>query len=177
MQDSNLILEPVSVVVIPTTTSKFIANDKFVINAERNGKVLINHIGESFKVLFLGRNGKIEDSIAEQTLRCATLRRASIDLPIITKLGGEEKVEMTLSAVFCLMERQKYGEDGVLLKSYQQNIFFIRDFAGLLRTVCVYWNNIGWSIDAYSVESRWKWYAHGQVFSPDYTPNPIAMVA
>ena len=159
------ILELVSTVVVSATTSKFVAKDRFVINTLDDAPVKISDLGNNFITWFLGGDGKTEDPVSEQTLRYHRLRKASVDAPIITELGGEEKSETTLMEMFSLMEKQKNGEDGVLLNNVYANIFYIRDQNGVLRAVRVRWYGVGWRVGADSV-GRPHWWADGyQVFS------------
>lgn len=159
------LLKLVSTVVIPTTTTKFVAKDKFVINTGRNAPVKINFIGDHFTEWFLSGKGKNEEPISEHALRYAKLRKSSTDGPIIAELGGEEKSETMLSDTFSLMEKQKNGEDGALLSNGYANIFYIKDRAGVLRAVDVRWHDDGWYVYAYSVENPNRWDDGSQVFS------------
>jgi hypothetical protein len=159
------LLELVSTIVIPATTGKLVAKEKFVINTKRNASVKISYLGDNFTAWFLNGDGKTEDPITEQTLRYAKLRKASVDGPIIEELGGEAKAETTLSEMFSLMEKQKHGEDGVLLNNGWANLFYIKDSAGVLRAVLVYWLGDGWDVTASSVEDPCRWYDGIQVFS------------
>ena len=159
------LLELVSTVVIPATTAKFVAKEKFVINTKRNAPVKISYLGDNFTAWFLNDDGKTEDPISEQTLRYHKLRKSSVDGPIIEELGGEDKALTTLSEMFSLMEKQKHGEDGVLLNNGWANLLYIKDSAGVLRSVSVYWGDDGWFVDACSVERPDAWYGGNQVFS------------
>jgi len=159
------ILELVSTVVVPATTGKFVAKTAFVVNTKRNAKVLISSVWDNFARWFLSGDGKTEDPISEQTLRYHKLRKSSGDGPIIEELGGEAKAETTLSEMFSLMEKQKHGEDGVLLNNGYANIFYIRDQNGVLRAVFVGWDDGGWGVDAVSVEDPDGWIDGVQVFS------------
>lgn len=159
------ILELVSTVVVSATTSKFVAKEKFVVNTKRNAPVKISAVWDNFTSWFLSGDSKIEDPISEQTLRYHKLRKSSVDGPIITELGGEEKSETTLTEMFSLMEKQKNGEDGVLLNNGYANIFYIRDQNGVLRAVCVGWVGDGWFVFALSVGSPGRWGGGLQVFS------------
>jgi hypothetical protein len=159
------ILELVGAVAVNATTGKFVAKDKFLINTKRNEKVLISYLGDNFKAWFLNGDGKTEDPISEQTLRYAKLRKASLDGPIITELGGEAKAETTLSEMFSLMEKQKHGEDSVLLNNGYANIFYIKDGAGVLRAVSVGWGGDGWDVEASSVKALYSWRDGGRVLS------------
>lgn len=158
------LLELVSTVVIPATIGNLVAKEKFVINTKHNAPVKISHLGDNFRGWFLKGDSKTEDPISEQTLRYAKLRKASADASIIAELGGEEKSETTLFEMFSLMEKQKHGEDGVLPNN-GWSIFYIRDSAGVLRAVSVYWYGGGWSVRADSVECPDRWHIGYRVFS------------
>lgn len=159
------ILELVSTIVVNATTGKLVAKDRFVINTKRNAPVKISYLGDNLKAWFLNGDSKTEDPISEQTLRYHKLRKSSVHGPIITELGGEAKAETTLSEMFSLMEKQKHGEDGVLLNNGWANIFYIKDDAGVLRAVRVRWLDGGWSVYADSVEDPDGWRVGSQVFS------------
>ncbi len=159
------ILELVSTIVVNATTGKLVAKEKFVRDTGRKAKVKISYLGDNFTSWFLNGDGKTEDPISEQTLRYHKLRQSSVDGPIIAELGGAEKSETTLSEMFSLMEKQGKGEDGVLLNNGYANIFYIKDLAGVLRTVRVDWGGVGWYVYAYSVEHPDRWYDGSQVFS------------
>jgi hypothetical protein len=161
----NFILECVGTVVIPATTSKFVAKDRFMINTEPNAPVKISCLGDNFISWFLNGDGKTEDPISEQTLRYHKLVQSSTDGPIITELGGEAKAETTLSEAFSLVEKQGNGEDGVLLNNGYASIFYIKDQNGVLRTVLVLWFDVGWRVFASSVEDPFWWGDGDQVFS------------
>ena len=159
------ILELVSTIVVSATTAKLVAKEKFVINTKRNAPVKISYLGDNFKAWFLNGDGKTEDPISEQTLRYHKLRQSSVDGPIIAELGGEAKAETTLSEMFSLMEKQKHGEDGVLLNNGWANIFYIKGSAGVLRAVAVYWDDGRWRVCARSVGHSNGWLGGDLVFS------------
>ncbi len=159
------LLQPVGVVRAAETTGNFVAKEKFVVNTKRNALVKISYLGDNFTAWFLNGDGKTEDPISEQTLRYHKLRQSSVDGPIIAELGGEAKAETTLSEMFSLMEKQKHGEDGVLLNNGWANIFYIKDSAGVLRAVYLDWDDVGWYVRAYSVEHSFRWFVGYQVFS------------
>ncbi len=159
------ILELVSTIVVNATTGKLVAKEKFVRDTGHKAKVKISYLGDNFTSWFLNGDGKTEDLISEQTLRYHKLRQSSVDGPIIAELGGAEKSETTLSEMFSLMEKQGKGEDGVLLNNGYANIFYIKDNAGVLRSVNVNWNDDGWNVNANSVENPNRWNDGYQVFS------------
>ncbi len=159
------ILEPVSTVVVPATTSNLVAKEEFVRDTGRKAEVKISYLSDDFTEWFLSDSGKTEDPITEQTLRYHKLRQSSVDGPIIAELGGVEKSETMLSEMFALMEKQGKGEDGVLLNNGYANIFYIKDQNGVLRAVRVDWLGGGWGVSAYSVGNPRGWYDGRQVFS------------
>ncbi len=159
------ILELVSTIAVSANTGKLVAKESFVINTKRNAPVRISYLSDNFTAWFLHGDGKIEDPISDQTLRYATLREASMDGPVIEELGGEAKAETTLSEMFSLMVSQKHGEDGVLLNNGYANIFYIKDSAGVLRSVRAHWYVGGWDVHAFSVSFPSRWDAGGRVFS------------
>jgi len=142
-----------------------VAKEKFVQDVGRNANVKISYLGDNFRSWFLSDDGKIEDPITEQTLRYYKLRRSSVDGPIMAELGIPEEVETTLSEMFCLMEKQKNGESGVLLNNGYANIFYIKDQSGVRRAVRVSWYGDGWIVDADPVDGPYSWGAGRQVFS------------
>ena len=160
-----LLLDLVGTVTTSATTSKFVAKTAFVANTKCNAKVLISAVWDNFTNWFLSGDGKTEDPESEQMLRYHKLRKSLVDGSIITELGGEEKSETTLTEMFSLMEKQKNGEDGVLLNNGHANIFYIRDQNGVLRAVFVRWRGGGWFVGALSVEYPDMWDDGGQVFS------------
>jgi len=163
--ESNSLLEFVGTVVIPETTIKFVAKDKFVINTKRNAPVKISYLGDNFTERFLSGDGKTEDPITGQTLRYHELWQPSMDGPIIAELGGAEKSETTLFEMFSLMEKQGKGEDGVLLNNGYANLFCIKDGTGVLSAVYVHSCGDGWSVGADSVGSLHMWDDGDRVFS------------
>lgn len=158
----NSLLDFLGEVSIPATTAKFVTKNNFKLKKDGG---ICSYLGDNLKEWFLSGKGKIENPIGEQALRYGKLLRESVDIPIITELGGEEKSETTLAELYYLMEQQKNGEDGVLLNNDYANIFYIRDSAGVLRAVNAYWYDDGWYARARPVEHPYGWRVGYQVFS------------
>lgn len=156
------ILEFLGAVTIPARTERFFAKEKFVVNAKPTAPVKIGFISDTFTQWF---GGKIEDPMTQQALRCAKLRKSSVDRPIIEELGGEKKAETTLAEVYALTEQQPNGEDGILLTNGYANIFYVRDVSGVLRAVRVHWRGDGWYVHANLVDDLSEWHGGNQVFS------------
>ncbi len=163
--DSMLSKQLVGTVVVPATTKRFIAKEKFLINTKHYAPVKINYIGEDFIAWFLNGDGKIEDRISEQHLCYHKVPQCSTTGSIIAELGGEAKVETTLSEMFSLIEKQKNRESGPLLNNGLGNLFYVRDQRNVLRVIDVGWQDNGWYIIAYPVKGLGKWHGLGQVFS------------
>lgn len=149
-------------IVLPATTEKFVASEKFVVNTTDATKTKISYLDGELKSWFLG---KTEDPIGEVSIRYGVLAESANSRKIIEDLGGEEKSETTLTEMFYLMEKQGQGEEGMLLINGRANIFYIKDQKGVLRAVGVYWRDGGWFVVAYSVELPDGWYGSYQVFS------------
>lgn len=151
------ILEFVSTVVVPATTEKFVAKDKFVVNTKCNAPVKISYLDDNFKTWFLNGDGKIEDPISEQTLCCYKLRESCADDPIIEEFGGA-KAETTLFEMFsCMMKRQKNGVCVI--------VFYIKDQNGVLRGVDAFWFYDAWRVFAFPFGRPIGWDSGSFVFS------------
>lgn len=158
----DILFEFVDTAVIPATC-KFVARDKFVVDASDKVGVKIAWLVSNFEEWFLD---KIEEPAGESELCCHGLLKPSLDGPIIAELGGEsKKVETTLAELFSLLKKQGNGEDGVLLTNGYANIFYSRDINGELRAVSVCWRGVGWSVHACSVERPYRWRVGDRVFS------------
>lgn len=161
-------------IVLPATTKKFVAREKFVINTTDDTKTKMSYMDGDFKNWFLG---KTEESAGEVNLRYGGLTEPTNSRKIIEDLGGEEKSETTLTEMFSLMEKQGQGEEGVLLINGWANIFYIKDSSGVLRAVYVRWRGDGWDVGALFVGRPHGWRVGSQVFSrnslePSETPDP-----
>ena len=166
------LLEPIGTVTILATKKKFVAKKKFIIDTSDKAKIKISYLGDNFKKWFLD---KAEEPIKETKLRYDRLTECSVDEPIITELGGEEKAETTLTEVFSLMEKQPNGKDGDLLNNGYANIFYVRDADGVLRAVNVNWNDGGWNVNANTVENPNRWNVGNVVFSRNYCFSSVLL--
>ena len=159
------LLEHVGMVSVSATINKFVAKEKFVRDTGDTAQVKSNYLGDNFDEWVLSCDCKVEELTSEKVLHYAKLRKGSADTPIIAELGGEVGAEVTLSEMFSLMEKQKNGENGVLLNNGYANIFYIKDQKGVLRTVYVYWGSDGWGASALAVSYPILWDAGRRVFS------------
>ncbi len=153
------LLALVGSVVLPPT-KRFVASEKFT-----KEKANVGWMGDNFKSWFLD---KIEEAAPETNLSYRMLTKASLDDPIISELGGEEKCDTTLANIFTLIERQKTASgDGPLLVNGYANIFYVRDKDGKLRVVSAYWYAVYgyWYVNANPVDNPYGWNAGSRVFS------------
>ncbi len=154
-------------IVIPATTEKFVAKDNFVVNTGKKSKVKISYLSENFQEWFLGKTEEPRPS--EKIIFCYNkLLVSSVDGPIISELGGEEKVETKLSQVYYFLSQQPNGEVGVLLTNGWANIFYVRDKDGKLCAVYAPWCGAGWRLYALSVDHPLRWLDGDFIFSPQF---------
>lgn len=156
------ILDMLGTVKISATTEKFVVKQKFVKDSK---EVKFYGIWDNFTSWFLDGDGKIEEPVGEQVLSYGKLTKNSVDGLIIEELGGEEKVETTLSAIYGLLLKQPKGEEGALLTNGYANIFYVKDINGVLRAVNVLWDDYGWRVYVNSVGRTLVWLAGRRVFS------------
>lgn len=133
----------------------------------------------SIKISYLGRNftewfkDKTEDDV-KSTLTSFDLTSYSEDAEIISKIGSEQKAEVSLSEVWHLLEAQATGESGQLLTNGYVNIFYVRDIKLVLRTVFVGWDGSGWYVGAGALGGS-GWYVGGRIFSRNsLSSEPLA---
>ncbi len=119
-------------------------------------------LGDDFKLWF---GEKVEESVKPSTLCYHKLLRSSLDAPIISALGGEEKAEVSLAEIFHLISLQPKGEEGDLLTSGYANIFYVRGVNNVLRVVRVYWYGGRWYVRAHETSYPHEWYDENRVFS------------
>lgn len=167
-------LEFVGLVNIPASTKEFVVLDNFKF-AEDGG--ICSSFNDCFFQLFLSGNGSICGPTQGRTIQYhETRREAPTDRVIINEIGGEKKSETTLRDMFFLMEKQKSGEDGILLTNGSANIFYIYRHKGL-RPVGVFRHKDGWAVNGnYSIDDL-LWWGGGvsRVFSPSPIPHVLAM--
>jgi hypothetical protein len=157
-----LFIEYLSSIILPATTEKFSAADKFVENITESAKTKIWGLSEDFEDKFLS---KVEDPLRVTTLRYGVLHQSANNGRIIRALGGGMRVETTLTEMFFLMEQQGEGQEGILLTNVLANLFFIRDKDGVLGVVGVRWlNNSGWDILTFPIDDLQDWAKGSQVF-------------
>ena len=156
----NILSAIVCTFTVAPTTKKFVVKDKFKVDTSREAKIKISYLGDNFKKWFLG---KIEGPFPGSTVYGRSLKKDSVDGPIIQGLGGNEAAKTTLAEVWALMKAQLNGESGDLL-TWSANIFYIEDVKGTLRDVYVCWDGDGWFVYARSVENPPEWNAGQRVF-------------
>lgn len=116
------------------------------------GKNNISFIGDNFKEWFAGM--EMKDVENPEELFSTPLTRNMNDKEI---LKGMKPEEVSLGGVI-------YSINNLLNKN-DWYLFYVKDNAGMLRAVSVYWSDGGWYVYAYSVECPSRWHGGRQVFS------------
>lgn len=167
------LFEAMETVSVPETSEAFIACKKFVCDTDPAvvAKIGIKHLNRNFMLWFLAGDGTIEDPMEEQTLRYAKLREDSLDGPIVAALGGGTKARTTLTAIYALIAQQAIERDALVCRDLA-NIFYVRDCAGILRTVSVHRVSGGWSICAHLLGGMGRWFKGCRVFSHNFDFDP-----
>ena len=158
---SKPLLQFVSTLVIPASTTKFVAKDKFVVNTQRDAPLRISSLGVNFISWFLKAEGKIEDPIEEQTLLVAKLRKVAMDYHVIGEIGGLTKSEITLYEMFFILENQNWVQK--CFHTGPGNLFYIQDNYDTLRMVRAYWHDGGWNISSECLSNA-SLYSGSQVY-------------
>ncbi|HUD47995.1 MAG TPA: hypothetical protein VMR33_14265 [Candidatus Baltobacteraceae bacterium] len=153
------LLEALETVVIPATSMPVVIRDFFL----KNSRVKFAAIWSEFKTRFFD---KTENPIPEVTYRKYKLLRISPDGPIIAQLGGEAKVEGTVTAALALLQRQGHGGAGFLQTNGYANIFYIKDKDDVLCAIRIGWADDGWVIDAIAVQDPLAWNGKHEIFCP-----------
>lgn len=152
------ILQPTASVSV-SGVPKFIAKESFRTDSQT---VKFSYLGDNFKQFFLN---KIEENIVSVPLVSYTLKKASLDAPILAELG--DRAETTLAYLYELLSKQPNGESGALLTNGYANIFYIRGTDNNFWAVGAFWDGDGWSVRASSVEDPYCWNDGDRVFSRD----------
>jgi hypothetical protein len=153
------LLEPLETAVVPATSTPAIIRDFFI----KKSGMKFAAIWSEFKIRFFD---KTETALSEVTYRKYKLLCISRDGPIIADLGGEIKVEGTVTAALALVQRQANGGAGFLQTNGYANIFYARDKDGVLCAIRIGWADDGWVIDAISVQDPLAWNGKHQIFCP-----------
>jgi len=130
---------------VAASAGNFVVRDRFVLNMEQHDKLLIAYMIGHFPQWF---GGKVEGPVAASTLRYYELQRDAGDRSILEALGGEAKIETTMTEVYALMDRQRTGQGGILAINGWGNIFYVRDELKVLRVVYVHWCDDAWGVEA-----------------------------
>lgn len=137
------LLEFVKTVSLPAVGT-FVAAEKFRPGETIDG-INVGWLGDNFKANFLG---KTEDQMPALKIREHKLLKGSRDPAIITELGGEEKVEISL------------GQFWEFLKTADQSLWYvvyIRNDDNVLWAVHAHWLGGGLSVGANSLDDPNDW--------------------
>lgn len=150
-------------VAIPKSEQPFVVSERIVANTLDKSRVKIAGISTTFLTFF---SQKIEQPKPEIVLQTHRLLRDSTDADIIDAIGGNVLAEVFMSSFYFLLDRQKLGTSGCLLRrDSEPNLFYIQDFEGVLRTVSASWDTPGWYIDACEIDKPSMWMRNLRVFS------------
>lgn len=124
------------------------------------------YFGSNFENWILGAMPEEIPAFQDQLFQ-VQLGRAMNDAQILAELGDSKPFEISefVAIIRELISKQLKGEAGVLLNNGYANIFYVRDQNGVLRAVYVYWIDVGWYLNASSIESPRRWDGGHQVFS------------
>lgn len=157
------LLERLPVTIALPAVIDFTAKEDFVVDTSKRAKVRISWLGANFKRHFLEKVEKGE--VAAETLAVNKLLDYAYDPAIITELGGELKVELTLGQFFAAFAKQPRGEDGPLVTNGYANIGYIRAVDGVLWAVFGYWSDDGWGFEADPLDDPDGWDHDDRVLS------------
>jgi hypothetical protein len=113
---------------LPSFSRPFIVNESFVI-----GRAGLGYVSDEFKSLFYGKD---EDFCSEKKgMSFGYWMDGFTSDETIAMLGGEDKVVVELSEIYCLLEElgRLNAESPLLLYGY--NLFFVKDKIGKLQLV------------------------------------------
>ncbi len=157
------LLERLATTITIPVVASFTAKDFFVIDTSKKAAVKIGWLGENFKKKFLPKVEKNE--VPAEELAPNKLLERAYDPAIITALGGEAKVEITLGQFFAAFAKQPNGEAGALLTNGYANVGYIRDIEGVLWAVSGFWDDFGWRFGASPLDDPDRWDDGGQFLS------------
>ena len=157
------LLERLSTTIALPAMNGFTAKEHFVVDTSSRARVKISGFGTNLKTNFLP---KVErGAVAAEDLAVNKLLDYANDPAIITFLGGESKVEISLGQFFAAFAKQPSGEAGALLTNGYANIGYIRDINGVLWAVVGGWGGGGWYFGARPLGDPLGWLPASQVLS------------
>jgi hypothetical protein len=153
------LLQPLETAIVSATTTRLVIRDFF----KKQSALKVATLFAEFQSRFFD---KTENPIPEVTYQKYKLLRIAPDGPIIAELGGEAKVEGTVTGALALLQRQPGGGAGFLQTNGYANIFYARDKKGVLCAIRIGWAAEGWVIDAIPVEDPLAWNGKHEIFCP-----------
>lgn len=142
----------------------------FLFDPYLNG--VISHLGSDFADWFSLERLESQEVSGQRFLLSGVLRFGVRNDAILNRLGGEEKVESSLSDLFFLLALQRAGQANYLMDNGFANIFFLRDREGVLRVVNLCRRYCGgWVLWAVPLDSPCRWEGSDRVFYPFPIPS------
>ena len=125
----------------------FVATEHFVIS--KGGKVPISYIGKNFRRWLLP---VVETGVPAMILRKRKLLEWSVDVPIITEIGGYEKAETPQAHIHAFLgNAYRYREEGY--------VFYAVTALGTVCVAFAAWRGVGWRLgeeDPVSEPHPWR---------------------
>jgi hypothetical protein len=150
------IMGPIASIVVEPLSGRFIPTDNF---STGNKKIKLSFIGSGFRQNFLqgeSDGGVIENPTeASKIIYFGDLISKETDSIIIQHLG-EESVELMLSDICFLLEKNSSSEKSFLPKDVAVNVFYARNFLGDIKPVHLYPHNGGYGIDSFELDFSTK---------------------
>lgn len=146
------LLERLSTTIV-SAVLQFTAGEKFRPGETVDG-IRVDWLSDNFKKHLLPKTESGE--VAAEELVVNKLLKGSRDPAIITALGGEEKVEVSL------------GQFWEFLKTADRKLWYVayvRDTDGVLWAVGADWDGDGLDVEAYSLDGPSEWNADGRFLS------------
>ncbi|MCX6723018.1 MAG: hypothetical protein NT094_03010 [Candidatus Staskawiczbacteria bacterium] len=111
-------------------------------------------MGRNFLRLYFGK-----EEVVSETTNFHTSNQSNI----VGALGN--KIEIKLSDLFGLIEKQSRGQHGILLVNGRANVTLVRGLDGNTMAVCAFWSSMGhcWDIGAVPKDRPNSYFEGGQV--------------
>lgn len=128
-----VLLESEYLIIHSGTIGKYVVRDHFQLNSN-SGLLPISRMEESFEYRFMGKTEPPSEAGGIETFK---LLHPASDTEIIRMLGGEEKAELSMGKVYCVLSG-KYLDQGV------DHVFYVRSVEGEFSVIVATWFSRSW---------------------------------